>query len=173
MERLETIIKSEEELVEAAKQKSLHTMSKEEELIEAVKRQSLTSLSNSESLGKKSAHASMRSNQRQSTSTTYPLCFAADDRDSSECSSSVEHSPPSRFDSLLEDLDLDSLDRKMPALVVPAAQNFGNDVDVVCSSSLDHPNVDVSPTGVLSSASADQIKEDHKDKDKDKEDDSR
>ena len=127
-------------------------------------------------VGKESAHASMPRlsvNHRQSTSTTYPLGFAADDSDSSECSSSVEHSPPSRFDSLLEDLDLDSLDRKMPALVVPAAQNFGNDVDVVCSSSLDHPNVDVSPTGVLSSASADQIKEDHKDKDKDKEDDSR
>jgi hypothetical protein len=140
-ERMETITKSEEELVEAAKQKSLHTMSKEEELIEAVKRQSLKSLSDSdsESLGKKSAHASMPSNQRQSTSSTYPLCFAADDSDSSECSSCscVEHPPPSRFDSLLEDLDLDSLDRKMPALAVPAVQNCGNDVNVVCSSSLD------------------------------------
>jgi hypothetical protein len=109
----------------------------------------------------------MPSNQRQSTSSTYPLCFAADDSDSSECSSSVEHPSPSRFDSLLEDLDLDSLDRKMPALVVPAAQNCGNDVNVVSSSSLDHPNVDVASTGVLSSASADQIKV------KDKEDDSR
>jgi len=166
MERLETIIKSEEELVEAAKQKSLHTMSKEEELIEAVKRQSLESLS--ESVGKKSAHASMPSNKRQSTSTTYPLGFAEDDSDSSECSSSVEHPPPSRFDSsLLENSDLDLLDRKMSALVVPAAQNCGNDVGN--SSRMNHPNVGSTSTDALSSASADQIK----DKEEDKEDDSR
>eukprot|EP00984_Skeletonema_dohrnii_P005477 scaffold1932_cov78-Skeletonema_dohrnii-CCMP3373.AAC.4 len=220
MERIETIIKSEEELVEAAKQKSLLTMSKEEELIEAVKRQSLKSLS--ESVGKKSGHASMpRHYHRQSTSTTYPLCFAEDDSDISECSSSVEYPPPSRFDSLLgdsdvdlldrkmpalvlpaaenceedqahddnrlramlekssssvqhrppsrfdssllEDSDLGLLDRKMPALVVPAAQNCGN--DVVNSPRMNLPNVGSASTDVLSSASADQIK--------DKEDDSR
>eukprot|EP00984_Skeletonema_dohrnii_P005480 scaffold1932_cov78-Skeletonema_dohrnii-CCMP3373.AAC.7 len=217
MERIETIIKSEEELVEAAKQKSLLTMSKEEELIEAVKRQSLKSLS--ESVGKKSGHASMP--QRQSTSTTYPLCFAEDDSDISECnssiehllpsrfdtvvegsdvylldqkmpalvlpaaenceedqdqddnrframlesSSSVQHPPSSRFDPLLEDSDLDLLDRKMPALVVPAAaaQNCGNNVGN--SSRMNHPNIGSTSTDVLSSASADQIT--------DKEEDSR
>eukprot|EP00984_Skeletonema_dohrnii_P001330 scaffold413_cov76-Skeletonema_dohrnii-CCMP3373.AAC.1 len=127
MERIETIIKSEEELVEAAKQKSLLTMSKEEELIEAVKRQSLKSLS--ESVGKESArHASMPSNKRQSTSTTYPLGFAEDDNDSDISEySSVEHLPPSRFDSLLGESDLGLLDRKMPALVLPAAENCEED----------------------------------------------
>ena len=223
MERIETIRKSEEELVEAAKQKSLLTMSKEEELIEAVKRQSLKSLS--ESVGKESAHASMPSvNHRQSTSTTYPLCFAEDDSDISECNSSVEllppsrfdsllgdsdlglldrkmpaalvlpaaenceedqaqddnrlramsecsssaqHPPPSRFDHLLEDSDLDLLDRKMPALVVPVAQTCGNNVGN--SSRMNHSNVGSTSTDVLSSASADQIK----DKEEDKEDDSR
>eukprot|EP00984_Skeletonema_dohrnii_P015860 scaffold6949_cov86-Skeletonema_dohrnii-CCMP3373.AAC.2 len=211
MERIETIIKSEEELLEAAKQKSLLTMSKEEELIEAVKRQSLKSLS--ESVGKESGHASMPSNKRQSTSTTYPLGFAEDDSDiseysssveypppsrfdslfgesdlglldrkmpalvlpaaenceedqaqddnrlraMSECSSSVQYPPPSRFDPLLEDSDLDLLDRKIPALVLPAAQNCGN--NVVNSSRMNHPNVGFASNDVLSSASADEIKD--------------
>jgi hypothetical protein len=79
----------------------------------------------------------------------------------SECSSSVQHPPPSRFDSVLEDSDLDLLDRKMPALVVPVAQYCGN--NVVNRSRMNHPNV--ASNGVLSSASADQIT--------DKEEDSR
>ena len=173
-------------------------------------------------MGKESArHASMPSvNHRQSTSTTYQVCFAEDDSDISECNSSVEHCPPSRFDtvlgdsyldlldrkmpalvlpaaenceedqvqddnrlramsecsssvehrppsrfdsSLLEDSDLDLLDRKMPALVVPAAQSCGN--NVVNRSRMNNSNVGSTSTDVLSSASADQIK--------DKEEDSR
>ena len=67
----------------------------------------------------------------------------------------------------MEDSDLDLLDRKMPALVVPVAQTCGNNVGN--SSRMNHSNVGSTSTDVLSSASADQIK----DKEEDKEDDSR
>ena len=174
--RLETIMKSEEELVEAAKQKSLCTMSPDEELIEAVKRQSLESLS--AIAGETSAHASVtsNSNQRQSTSITHPVGSAADD--SSECSSCVEvgHQPPVTFDytSLLEqspDLDIDLMDRKMPARVlpIPASQDCCSGNEAIRSrSSVSNPNPNVASaaaaatataTDALSSTSSDQTKE--------------
>ncbi len=143
IEMIKSICKAEEELVEEAIRKSLHTISKEEELIEAVKRQSLKSLPECV-LGKKPTRARMPLNIRQSTSTTYPLSFADDDI--SECSSSfeveLEHPPPSRFDSPLRKLDssdLIDLDRKMPALVLPAAAQTCDNDDVI--SSLRNPNV--------------------------------
>eukprot|EP00985_Skeletonema_marinoi_P017320 scaffold9428_cov89-Skeletonema_marinoi.AAC.2 len=149
IERMETIIKSEEDLVEAAKQKSLHTMSKEEELIEAVKRQSLKDARNDplwRALEESLSESLEMDNQRRLTSSTHLLsCGYADN---SECSSSVEHPPPSRLDSPLIGLDADLLDRKMPALVLPPG--CGN--NVISSSSLSHPNV--ASTDVLSSASA-------------------
>ena len=123
IERVETIIKSEKELVEIATQKSLHTMSKEEELIEAVKRQSLKDARNDplwRALEESRSESLEMDNQRRLTSSTHLL--SCGDGGNSECSSCVEHLPPSRFDSPLKGSDLHLSDRKMPALVLPAAQ---------------------------------------------------
>eukprot|EP00985_Skeletonema_marinoi_P020550 scaffold12259_cov119-Skeletonema_marinoi.AAC.3 len=129
IERMETIIKSEEELVEAAKQKSRHTMSKEEELIEAVKRQSLKDARNDplwRALEESRSESLEMDNQRRLTSSTHLL--SCGDGGNSECSSCVEHLPPSRFDSPLKGSDLHLSDRKMPALVLPAVQqNYEED----------------------------------------------
>ncbi len=166
LERLGAIMKSEEELVEAAKQKSLHMMSEDEELIEDVKRQSLISVSSS--VGKKPAPAYWRSNsyQRQSTSTstTYPLPLGSSVDDSSECSSSleVEHLAPSIDDSSSVNMfNMDLMDRKMPALALPVAQECDNDVNN--SPSLINPrtnprNVASTDADALSSSSSDQTK---------------
>ena len=118
------IKKSEEDLVEEAMQKSLlPTISKEEELVESVKRLSLKSLL--KSFGKKSPPASMSNNIRTSTATTCRSSFI--DEDILECNSvEVDHSPPPRLDSLLEDSDF--LDRKMPAQVLPETRTIDNEV---------------------------------------------
>ncbi len=168
MERLETIIKSEEELVEEAKQKSLHTMSKDEELIEAVKRESLISTVFS-SAGKKSTHAYWRSGsdlrQSNSTSTTYPLPRGFSEHDFSECRSNsveVEYPTPSIKDSSLENtFDMELMDRKMPAISLPVAQELNNDVNSSLSPSLSstRPTPNVASTDVFSSSSSDQTKE--------------
>lgn len=142
IEMIESLRKAEEELVDEAKRKSLRTtitMSDDEELIKAVKRQSLKSLfeMSEKAVGKQPTHASMPMNRRQSTCTTHPLSYAEDEEDDiSECNSSMDFDhppPPSRFDSPLKGVDssdLLDLDRKMPALVLPASETCDdNDAD--------------------------------------------
>ncbi len=128
IERLEVIMKSEEKLVEVAKQKSLHTLSKDEELLDDVMRQSLEDAHKDplwrvleESLTE-SLEADTR---RRLTSSTHLLSYGGDDG-ISDCSS-VEQRMPSRFDSPLKGSDLDLMDRKMPALDLPAAQDCEED----------------------------------------------
>ncbi len=171
MERLETIIKCEEELVEAAKQKSLHMMSKNEELIEAVKRESLVSVSSTASVGKKPAHAYWQGDndlrQSNSTSTAYPLLLGLSKHDFSECRSNsveVEHPMPLINDSSVANtFDMELMDRKMPAITLPVAQELNNDVNSSLSLSLSNarpnPNVASTDTDVFSSSSSDQTKE--------------
>ena len=127
-EKLETIMKSEEELLEAAKQKSLRTMSKDEELIDAVKRQSLKDARKDPlwwALEKSLSESLDLDTQRRLTASTHLLSFGDDIF--SESSSSVEDSPASRFHSPLIRSELDWMDRKMPALVLPGDQNCGED----------------------------------------------
>jgi len=151
IEMIESLRKAEEELVDEAKRKSLRTtitMSDDEELIKAVKRQSLKSLfeMSEKAVGKQPTHASMPMNRRQSTCTTHPLSYAEDEEDDiSECNSSMDFDhppPPSRFDSPLKGVDssdLLDLDRKMPALVLPASETCDDDDDMI--GSLINPNV--------------------------------
>ncbi len=129
IERLEVIMKSEEELVEVAKQKSLHTLSKDEELIYAVKRQSLKDAHKdplSRALEESLSESLEFDTRRRLTSSTHLMSFGEDGN--SDCSSCVEHHlMPSRFDSPLKRSDLDLTDRKMPALDLPTAQNCEED----------------------------------------------
>ena len=129
IERLEVIMKSEEELVEVAKQKSLHILSKDEELIDAVKRQSLKDALKdplSRALEESLSESLEFDTRRRLTSSTHLLSFGEDGN--SDCSSCVEHHlMPSRFDSPLKRSDFDLTDRKMPALDLPTAQNCEED----------------------------------------------